>query len=338
MATAFQTVALASVPLALLAGARGQAFAQNADAQAQAEASFREGRDLLAKGDFAAACRAFDASYSLDATLQTLLNRANCREQNHELATAWSLFIEAERQSSAATDEATQQLHQVALDHSQQLAPRVSKLTISVSADSKLDRLEILRDKDRVDPAVWNVALPIDGGTYAITARAPGSTEWTTSVTIGSEADTKTVDVPKLQILAPQPPPKPAAPEAPDVGGGPSETTDAGHGQKMTGIALGGVAVGALVTGVVFARLSSAAYDDINSAAKANKPFDPTKQSSAHTDTTVAGVMFGLAGAAAIAGGVLYYLGVRAGQAEPTVAIAPLVAPAAGGATVSVHF
>ena len=37
----------------------------------------------------------------------TLLNHASCREKNEQLATAWGLFLEAERQTRAATDEPT---------------------------------------------------------------------------------------------------------------------------------------------------------------------------------------------------------------------------------------
>jgi ferric-dicitrate binding protein FerR (iron transport regulator) len=59
---------------------------------------------------------------------------------------------------------------------------------------------------------MWNRALPIDGGTYTITARAPGAKEWSASVTVAPEADAKTVEIPELQLAAPIPvkPPTPA--------------------------------------------------------------------------------------------------------------------------------
>lgn len=320
----------------IVVAAAAPTWAQPASAQAQAEATFREGRALLEKGDVAAACKAFDASYALDPTAPTLLNRANCRDLNHQLATAWGLFLEAERQTRNTNDEATKELHQVALAHSQQLAPRVSKLTISVAADGQQDGLEILRDGQRVEATLWNVALPFDGGTYTITARAPGSTEWTTRVTIGAEADTKTVDIPRLKTLASQAEGSSAA-HSPlrrtAVGG-----TPPGHGKKILGLALGGVAVGASVVGIIAAGASNNAYDDINADANAERPFDPTKQSAAHADTAIAGAMFGVAAAAAIAGGVLYYLGVRDAHTEPTVAIAPIVSPSVFGASAGLRF
>src|SRR5262249_51173753 len=73
--------------------------------------------------------------------------------------------------------------------------------------------LEIRRGNDLIDPVMWNQALPIDGGTYKIVARAPGAPEWSTSVVISNEKDTKSVEVPRLRgELAAA---KPAAPGKP---------------------------------------------------------------------------------------------------------------------------
>src|SRR5262249_50959378 len=64
-----------AVALAVLAAAvRTPAQAQ--PASAQAEALFRQGKDLLAKGQIAEACAAFDASQKLAPTAATLLNQA----------------------------------------------------------------------------------------------------------------------------------------------------------------------------------------------------------------------------------------------------------------------
>lgn len=181
------------------------AHAQSSNAEA--ESLFRQGRELMTQGKVAEACAAFHESQRLDPSISTLLNEANCREKNSQLATAWGLFLDAERQTRTATDEATQQLHQVALDRSTALEPRVSKLTVSVSAESRIDRLEIVRGGEPLRDAAWNRALPIDGGTYKIVARAPGAAEWTTEVTVGAERDSKAVDIPKLQgaVVTPTP-------------------------------------------------------------------------------------------------------------------------------------
>jgi hypothetical protein len=78
----------------------GQAAAQSAGAQA--EVLFRQGRDLMAANKFDDACAAFAESQRLDPAITTLLNLAGCREKAGQYATAWGLFLEAERQTRAA--------------------------------------------------------------------------------------------------------------------------------------------------------------------------------------------------------------------------------------------
>jgi hypothetical protein len=98
----------------------------------------------------------------------------------------------------------------------QKLEPRVSKLTINVPLKSQVDGLQIARGADRVQAGLWNRALPIDGGTYTITAHAPGANQWSTQVTIAAENDTKTIEIPDLRNLPrdldkPNVPPPPRA-------------------------------------------------------------------------------------------------------------------------------
>src|SRR3954447_25768971 len=101
-------------------------------AGAQAEVLFRQGRDLLAAGKVAEACSAFEESQKLEAAVTTLLNLAGCREKLGQFATAWGLFLDAERQTRSASDAATRQHRDVAKARAQKLEPRVSKLTINV--------------------------------------------------------------------------------------------------------------------------------------------------------------------------------------------------------------
>jgi hypothetical protein len=56
--------------------------------------------------------------------------------------------------------------------------------------------------------------LPVDGGVYMIVAHAPGVPEWSQEVSVNSEADIVTVDVPDVQQEAKLP----SAPSAPPPG------------------------------------------------------------------------------------------------------------------------
>jgi hypothetical protein len=169
---------------------------------AQAEILFRQGKELMATGQIAEACAAFDASQRLDPTAPTLLNQANCREQNHQLATAWGLFLEAERRTRGAPDKASRQMHATARTRITQIEPRLSTLRIAVAATSQLDGLQLTRDGELLDRATWNRALPIDGGTHRLTAHAPGRVPWSFTVTVAAERDAQTVEVPPLTIDA----------------------------------------------------------------------------------------------------------------------------------------
>jgi hypothetical protein len=176
-----------------------------ADAQpsgAQAETLFRQGKELLAQGKIAEACAAFDASQKLDPTIATLLNQAACREKNDQLATAWGLFLEAERQTRSAVEGPGLQHHATAASKAARLEPRLSTLTIAVPPEARVAGLEVLRGGEPVDPGAWNKALPVDGGSYQISARAPGNAEWSSTVMVGNEHDVKTIEIPKLKAAA----------------------------------------------------------------------------------------------------------------------------------------
>jgi hypothetical protein len=204
------------VALVVVATASPRAFAQPASVQAQS--LFEEGRKLLQAGKLAEACAAFESSQKLDPAVTTLLNLADCRERNHQLATAWGTFSDANRLARTGNNA---KLAGVASSHARKLEPRLSKLTISVPADRQVAGLEVLRGDEPVNPASWNHALPVDGGTYTITARAPGRAPWSITKTIKIEGDAQTIEIPALTAAKPAAPPavagagtRPAAPPA----------------------------------------------------------------------------------------------------------------------------
>jgi hypothetical protein len=184
--------------LVVIAAAAPRGHAQPASVQAQS--LFDDGQRLMQAGKLAEACAAFESSQKLDPAVITLLNLADCRERNHQLATAWGTFADANRMARATSND---KLARVATTHARRLEPRLSKLTISVPADHNVPGLEVLRGNDRVDPAGWNHALPIDGGTYTIAARAPGRTPWSITRTIKIESDAQTIEIPKLAEARP---------------------------------------------------------------------------------------------------------------------------------------
>lgn len=286
-------VALASVP---------RAGAQSSTAQA--ETLFRQGKDLMSRGKIADACAAFDASQKLDPTIATLLNQASCREKNGQLATAWGLFLDAERQSRSATDDGTRQLHQVAQDHAAKLEPRLSTLTITVAPDHRIGGLEILRNNDPVDPGAWNKALPVDGGSYKITARAPGNTDWSSTVTVGPERDAKTIETPKLKAAALTPADRPRKPA------GVASSREPGRSVLLP-LVLGGVALG-LGGGALGFELSARSNYD-KSKLEADNAKQDSLYNTANSRRHIAQAL-GVGAVACVGAAVFFYL--RSGSPE----------------------
>jgi len=217
----------------------------------QAEALFRQGKELMGRQQFAEACAAFESSQKLEPSISTLLNHANCREKNVQLATAWQLFAEAERQTHGQLDTTSKQLNAVAAARISNLEPRLSKLSINVAPENRLEGLEVLRNASRVDPDMWNLALPIDGGTYNITARAPGYAEWSTTVNVKPEGDVQGIAIPRLEpapvVVANQaaPAPERAAPR-----------------RLVVPIAMGGAALVLGGAALAFSRWGDSIYAD----------------------------------------------------------------------------
>jgi hypothetical protein len=280
--------------------APAHAFAQSS--AAQAETLFRQGKDLIAHGKIAEACAAFDASQKLEPTLATLLNQASCREKNGQLATAWGLFLDAERQSRAGTDENTRQLHQVAADHAAKLEPRLSTLTINVPPDIRVAGLEVVRNADVVDAGAWNKALPVDGGTYKITARAPGNAEWASTITVGTERDAKSIDIPKLKAAALKPAP------AGDKHPAPAPVVAEAHRSRVVPIVLGVAAV-ALGGGALALNASANSTYDKSKVEPNNATQDSLYNSANHKRYAAEG----LAVAGVACAGVAIFMLVRGG-------------------------
>lgn len=287
---------------------------------AQAEVLFRQGRDLMTANKYAEACNAFEASEKLDPAVTTQLNLAECRVKNGQLATALAAFSDAEKAARAADN---QQLAQVAANHAAQLSARLSKLTLHVAKPTP--GLAITRDGAPVDPATWNVPLPIDGGTYKLAAHAPGHADWTTTITVKPEGDAQTVEVPALGetnaaqsgvATPPQPQPEP------------HEEPATPHASRMLPIALTAGSAVLLAGALGFELWGDSTIDDANAAAKTDYNHALDLWHSANTKRYVAE---GMLGAGLAAGGVAVYFWLRHDDHAERSALAPIVTRDAGG-------
>lgn len=281
-----------------------------------AESLFKEGRELLEKGQLKEACDRFSRSEQLDPAVGTLYNLGDCYEKLGRIASAWGAFRDAARLGRARSDERRATRAEQAAGR---LEPRLSRVTIT-AAGAATPGLVVSRSGVQVDPAALNTPVPVDAGTYTIEVSAPGRKPWTTSGEI-SEGENLTVPIPELEPVEPAtPPPRPPPP--------PRNT------QRNIGIALeigGGVV---LVGGLVFGALAASRWSTVNDAcpngkcaSEAVRQANAADADSASTLSMVSTIAT-IAGVAALAGGLALHLTAPQSRA----ALAPMVGPSAFGA------
>lgn len=309
----------------------GSAMAQSPD-PALAETLFQEGKKLLDQKRFAEACPKLAESLRLDPGASgTLFTLAYCHENEGKLASAWAEYADA---LSAARRDKRQDRETLAKERIALLEPRLSKITIAVPEAARATGLVVERDGREVPSAAFGVAVPVDGGKHAITARAPGRAPWSTEIVVGAEKDEKTVTVPALAPKAA--PPASSAPEAP-----PPATTTAtpaapppepkdGSRRTIGWVTLGAGAV-ALGVGTVFGLR---AIDK----AKTSKGLCPdgkcptSEGVSAHDDAASAATVSNVAvGVGLVAVGVGTFLLVTSPKKESGARVAPFVGKGSGG-------
>jgi len=298
-------IAIAAI---VVCAAPGQVRAQSGSA----EALYDEGHRLLEEGKLAKACEAFEASNRALPGAGTYIALGMCRESNGQIASAWSAYQAA---LARARDEAKRRFARTRID---ELEPRLSYLTVSVSADNA-EGTTLTRNGTLLDPMLWNRALPVDGGDYVIEGRVPGREAWRTTVHVPIEHGAITAMVPDLEKHT-RPLPRLVPP--PEVLWTPRRKVSAG------------LAVTSVVAVGLGAWLGLAARGDRD---RANElcplpehrgcEFGEQATALSHSGNKLAlaaTVTFAVAGASALTAGVLWFTG---GRTRRTTAIVPSASP-----------
>jgi hypothetical protein len=265
---------------------------------------FDDGDKLLKQGKVAEACDAFESSNRIEPRAGTLIRLGDCRERNDQLASAWSAFKDALTRVKDPKKQAVAKARVAALE------PRLSYLTVAVA--SPIDGLAVTRDDKAIDSGLWNKAIPIDGGSYAIAASAPGFVAWHGSAKVPAEHGDVTITVPKLAATPVDKPAVVAHTAPPPIE---QQPTSAFTTQRDLAIGVAGVAVAAAVVGIV---LGNSAKSDQNKAyamcPSASAPCAAADAANAlistgHTRAFEADAAFGAAGVAAIVAVTLWLTG-----------------------------
>ncbi len=221
---------------------------------ATAEALFREGRDLMDRGDFEKACDKFAASQRLDPSSGTLINLASCHAAQGKTASAWAEFVQA---SNMARAQGNASRADEAGKRASDLEKSLAYLTITVPPAVKVPGLQVKRDTSTITEESYGSKLPTDPGNYIIAASAPGYISSATKVSIkAGESQSVT-----LQPLVKEPP-KPiqsssvalsAMPPAP-----PPEPPSYAGVYTSYGFGVAGLLIGGILGGVTLSTYSNA--------------------------------------------------------------------------------
>ncbi|WP_394823415.1 hypothetical protein [Pendulispora albinea] len=171
--------------LALLSPLSRPAWAED---RAAAEALFKEGRELMAAGNYDLACPKFERSRALDPGIGTAFNLAMCYEAQGRIASAWSTYGEV----VAATQASGQpERERVARARAKALEPRIAYLTIVVAqpapSTEPVSPRSVYLDGNLVNTAQWGVPIPTDPGAHEIVASAMGRDEFRRTVHVQHE-------------------------------------------------------------------------------------------------------------------------------------------------------
>jgi hypothetical protein len=284
-----------------------------ADDRATATALFDEGMTLMRSGRVNEACRKLEASERLYQGLGTRANLGECYEKTNRLASSWSMYrgalSMAETKGDARADELRRRVAAV--------EAHLSRVTVEVSAATKVPGLRIMRGESEIPDASWGVAVPIDGGRYTFSAMAPGFRKWSSDVEIKAENDAVVVSVPALEHedggLPPTPSPTILVRE-----GASSKSLDVdaagqaprGAGMRYGGIGMMGLGVIGLGAGGVFglkAMSKKSSASNVCSGADCRTPQGVDDMNDAIAAAKASTILFS-AGAAVVAGGVVLYL------------------------------
>ena len=315
--------------LCLLFAAR-TVHAQNAEA----EALFAEGEKLIKDGKIAQACEAFDASNRVEARAGTLIRIGGCREQNHQLASAWSAYKDALTRAKDPKKQA------FATAKVTELEPKLSYLTLSVPVVSRVEGLTVTRNGKPFESILWNRALPVDGGEFSFGVSAPGHQVWKTTVTVSVESGKITVDVPTLEPTGREVTPPPPPPGEREEGPPPPSTMTA-----KRKIAIGAAVVGALSIGAGVVLGTQAKGKQSDAHALCSNVVMPCVDADRANDLIKAGqsralganIAFGIGAAAVIVAGVLWFTGAPETPARD-VSVVPTVAPGETGIAILGRF
>jgi len=232
----------------------GVAAAQTSSRGPLAETLFRDGKELMARGQYAEACPKLAESERLDPALGALLALAFCHEKQGRTATAWSEFVTA-RGVAQRTRELERE--RVAESHVEELEPKLVRVTIRVRPElQSMPGFELRQNGSLMTQPMWGTTTPVDPGEQVLEATAPGKQTWTTQFVVHDGDAPRAIEVPLLE------PTKSSSSSpllAPPLG---SAHAPQSHAGRTLGYAIGGLGIASVAVGAYFGLRAIQKNDD----------------------------------------------------------------------------
>jgi hypothetical protein len=337
---------------AFLLAAAGLAWGASAAAQtspadtAAAQALFDEAKALMKAGHFDQACPKLEESQRLDAGGGTLLVLGLCYESLGRTGSAWATWNDA---LSGARSEHRPDREKLAQEHIRALEEKMPRARVVVASPPR--GVEVRRDGELLGPAQWGTAVPIDPGTHAFDATAPGKVAWHESLIVAAERKVYEVNVPELEDASIPPPAPVPAPPAPATGAlappppppvpplapSPGPPVPSSNPLRTVAFVSGGVAVAALGAGAILTGVAAAKWSDAHAACQGTLQCrDPAAVSEGNTaghDADAATVLWAVGGVGAAAAVLLFVVSAGHGDSAPATSlhVSPLVGGGVGG-------
>lgn len=167
--------------------------AASAEANAQADALFKEGRELVQAGQIGAACKKLTESYRLRPGIGVLFNLADCNERLGKTGSAYQQYkevLEKTREAGQAERE------KVATERIAALEPRLVRLVLTVPPGGKLDKVTV--DGVPWPPELYNQPQIVDPGELVVRAEGPNDKgePFEATVLLEQEGSTATIAIP----------------------------------------------------------------------------------------------------------------------------------------------
>lgn len=321
----------------VLVFATASAHAAEPEVQA-AQRWFDAGRGHVRAGRCDLAVDAFKKSLAASRNVGALLNLGECLETLGQLQEAYEVLRDAQALAAERRDERLT----VARASAERVESRVVRVVVNVPPDARDVVIEI--DGVVVPRMRWSHVLVAPNAPHALVARANGDPPMSREIT-GRAGELVEVTVPpSVQARAAEA--SPAGARDPDSSSRPVEGTST---MKVTGLAVAGAGVAAIVTGSVLGLLALSARSDLEQAVvrdprcvggypngacdpSARRDIDPLADRASGLATT--STIFFVSGLAVVGAGVALVLLAPSSRATSSgVRIVPALAGASVGGT-----